>query len=66
MAGSFTSPGTHWTVGEDGPDAREPAVDAGAPSGAPTNGIPLYVDSANDDLYVWAEGEWKGPYNVGT
>lgn len=66
MAGSLNSPSTIWTVGEDGPDARSAAVGTGAPSGAPTNGVPFYVDDANDDLYVWADDEWKGPYNLGT
>lgn len=66
MAGSFTSPGIHWTVGEDGPDAREVFVASGVPTDAPTNGIPFQIDSVTDDLYIWAEDSWKGPYNLGT
>jgi hypothetical protein len=33
---------------------------SGAPSGAPTGFLPLYLDGAN--LYVWNGAAWQGPY----
>lgn len=76
MAGSLNSDSVIWVVGDTTgrapggtaaaiPGSNDPIVASGAPSGAP-NGSPIYVDNVNDDLYVWAEDAWKGPYNVGT
>jgi len=76
MAGSINNAGTFWNVGDmqgrndDGSVVSLPvaATAVGVGSATPTaapSGAPLYIDSDNDDLYVWDGSAWAGPYGIG-
>lgn len=39
---------------------------SGAPSDDPEGTLPLYINNATDDLYVFNGTIWVGPYNLGS
>lgn len=77
MAGNLNSTPVMWNVGDTtGRDITGGTVAlpvgptvVGAGSAVPTAapaGAPLYVDTDNDDLYVWTGAAWLGPYSKAT
>lgn len=67
MAGNENSPSVIWKVGETGHDVAGqaatvpgPKVQAGsgAPSGAPSGGSPIYINTANNKIYAWTGAAW--------
>lgn len=68
MAGDTDSDSVLWNPGDatgkapGGASAAIPGpqvqADSGAPSGAPTGGSPLYVNTENNKLYAWTGSAW--------
>jgi len=68
MAGNLNSDSVLWNVGDTlgkapgGASAAIPSNEvqtgAGAPSGAPTNNSPFYVNTSNNKLYAWSGSTW--------
>ena len=50
--------GATGATGPTGPAGPGVTVSAGAPSGAPSGGVVLYIDSTNSDLYYYVNSTW--------
>jgi len=77
MAGNMNSDSVRWVVGGTngtnvaGATTTLPVAVTVIGSGSPTPttaplGAPLYIDTDQDNLYVWNGTAWNGPYNKGT
>lgn len=76
MAGDTDSDSVLWNIGDatgkapGGASASIPGpavqVGSGVPSGAPTGGSPLYINTANNKLYAWTGSEWLATSGANT